>query len=105
MAFAILARDQVGLPIQALYPDPAQAVTGAVGAASVRVALPTGADVVRVATLGDCFIKFGTVTVVATAADSIFPKGSEVFRVPAGVTHLAFIQSGAGTTITVTGMV
>jgi hypothetical protein len=90
-----LALDIWGNPIQSLAPM--VTVSLAIGVASVNAALPAGAEVVRIAANNKCFIKFGTVGVVATGADLVFPIGSEVFRVPTGATHIAVIQDGAST--------
>lgn len=109
MSTSNLPRDQRGFPIQALAPNPAAVVSVAIGAASARVAFPAGVtagDVVRVAANNKCFIKFGTVAVVATGTDSLFPIGTELFKIPDGCTDLAVIQDGAVTgLVTITQMV
>lgn len=106
MSTSRLARDTLGEPIQALAPDPANVAKVAIGAASNRVALPAGAEVVRVANNVSCYFKFGDVTVVATANDSLSPIGVDLFKVPTGATYLAVIQDGAVTgSVTITSMV
>lgn len=97
MAYTKLVRDQNGSTVQALGPSPTGVATVAIGASSARVALPSNCDVIRVAASNDCYIKFGDVTVAATASDTIFPKGAELFTIPAGTTYLAVIQLGAVT--------
>lgn len=95
--------DRRGHPIQTLAPD----VTASVGfgASSGPVALPTDAELVRIAVTQDCFMEFGTSGVVASGSTMYMPKGSEIFRVPDAATHVAFIQANAGGTASVTRMV
>jgi hypothetical protein len=95
MAYAKLVRDQNGSPIQALSLSPSGVATAAISSSSVSAALPAGCDIVRIAASNDCYIKFGDGTVVAAAGDSVFPKGAELFAIPAGTTHIAVIQLGA----------
>lgn len=76
-----------------------------IGGSSVRVALPSGPQVVRLAATGNCWIKFGDGTVTATTSDTLFPAGVEVVKIPTGVTHIAAIQDGASTgSLSITGM-
>lgn len=89
-----LVRDKWGNPIQGLYPDPDGVATVAIGAASARVALPSDAHIIRIATSQPCYFKFGDGTVAATGTDSLFPAGSETFRIPAEATHIAVIRDG-----------
>lgn len=105
MANPILPRDRVGHAIQALAPEAGTTATGTVAGTSARVALPTGAEVVRVCAVNDCYIRFGDSSVTAAGTDALFIKGAEVFKVPAGATHLAFIQHTTGGAITVSSMV
>lgn len=86
-----LPQDSRGHPIQALAPDTYASV--AVGAASAAVALPANTSVVRIGVTNDCFAKFGISTVAADGLAMFLAKGSEVFKVPTGATHVAFIQS------------
>ncbi len=95
MANISLPRDNQGYAIQALAPD--ANVIVAIGAASANVALPTGAEVVRISAPVNCYIKFGTAGVTATGNDPAMNTGAEVFRVPTGATHIAAIQNGAVT--------
>lgn len=74
------------------------------GAVSVNGAIPSGAYIVRVAAVNDCYIAFGNSGVVASGASSLFPKGSELLKVPAGATHIAVIQHTTGGAVTVTDM-
>lgn len=88
--------------LQAIAPDPAQVATGTAGAASSRITLPSGAEVVRVACINDLYFRFGDSTVTAAGTDSFMPKGVEVFKVPSGATHLAIIQHTTGGVVSVT---
>lgn len=103
MAFTKLRRDQNGIPLQALTPN--LAVNGTVGAVSASLVLPPECDYVRVASVNDCYIRFGTSGVTAAGTDIFFPKGSEVLGVPEGATHLAYIQHTTGGVISVTSMI
>ena len=107
MAQATLRRDKVGFPIQALAPDYTSGAVASVsiGASATSAALPSDCDVVRVAASNDCYIRFGLTGLAAVATDSVFPKGVELFSVPAGATHFSVIQLGAVTgTVSVTRM-
>ena len=56
--------------------------------AAVRSALPSDTQIVRIASLTNCYIKFGDSTVVATTSDMLFPIGAEVFSIKdRGYTH------------------
>jgi hypothetical protein len=96
--------DQNAVPFPLVALDPTLCVTGTVAGTTARVALPTD-DVVRVAASTDCYIRFGNSTVNAATSDALFVKGSELFKVPYGATHLAFIQLATGGVISVTGCV
>lgn len=95
--------DQNGYPVQALAPSTTAILTA--GATSTRVALPTGAQLVRLAAINDCYVAFGDSNVVASGSNMLFTKGSEIFEVPAGATHVAVIQHTTGGAVTVTMMV
>lgn len=88
--------------LQAFAPDPAAVTVGSAGATTSNFALPTGAEVVRIACANDLYFKFGTSGVTATGSDSLMLKGAEVFKVPAGATHIAVIQHTTGGAVTVT---
>jgi hypothetical protein len=105
MAYANLPRDVRGEIIQALAPVTSGNVNATVGAASARVAIPSGCDLIRVASNTDCYINFGNSSNTATSADPIFPKGAELFKVPAGATHVAFLQVSTGGFASVSAMV
>lgn len=104
MPFARLPSDQNGTPIQVLSPAAASTVALTAGAASVNAALPTNCEVIRVACINDCYVNFGTAGVTASGAHMLFTKGSELFDVPAGATHVAVIQHTTGGAVTVTPM-
>lgn len=74
---------------------------------SDRVALPTGAtagNIIRVAVNQDTYINFGTSSVTAAATDVLLPAGVEYMQVPAGSTHIAYLQVSAAGRISVTLM-
>lgn len=73
-----LPKDNNSVAIQALYPNTNVNLSISSGG-SVRVALPTDTNLVRIATNQDCYIKFGDSGVVATTSDMFFPVGAEVF--------------------------
>lgn len=95
--------DRVCHPIQTLAAD--LNTFKAIGGVSDRVALPTGSEIVRVGVSNDCYALFGDNTVAADGTSMFLPKGVEVFRVPTGATHIAFIQSSAGGMASITKMV
>ena len=75
--------------------------SAATGAATARSAIPVDSsgnapNYVRVAARNECYVKFGTVAVNATTNDILVQPGdSQVFAVPKGVTHIAYIQGTA----------
>lgn len=96
MASTYLARDSSDNPIQVLAPDDATSVNGSSSGASVLLALPTGTvagNVVEVACSAGIHWTFGTDAAVADANDKYQGGGNLPYKVPAGVTHLAFISS------------
>lgn len=90
-----LSKDNNSDALQAL--DPSTSVNASVSnAGQVRVTLPAGTSVVRVATLTNCYIKFGNSSVVATTSDMLFPIGAEIFTVKEGqVTHCSILGASA----------
>ena len=100
-----MPRSLDGAHLQAIVPDTVATtgtVVGTVGAASARVALPTGAEVVRVACVNDCYVNFGNSGVTAAGTNMLMLKGAEVFKIPTAATHIAFIQHTTGGAITIT---
>lgn len=95
--------DLRGHPIQTLAPEVTAVLS--FGAASNRVALPSGAELVRIGATQDCYIEFGNGSVTASGSSIFMPKGSEIFRVPDGATHIAALQFNAGGQCSVTRMV
>ena len=78
----------------------------AVGAASARVTLPSGSEVVRVSCDTDCYILFGDNTVTASSSTGhLFTAGVEFFRVVPGDTDIAAIQVSASGVMTISKMV
>lgn len=106
MSRPTLIRSTTGEAVQLAGPEDAGIVTLTTGAASTRGALPAiECFLVRLSCIADCYFKFGTSTVVASAADSHFsPRGSEVFKVTAGATHIAVIQHTASGAVSVSTM-
>jgi hypothetical protein len=107
MSSRIVPVDQNGFPIQTLALS-STTVKITVGAASVRVALPSGAsheDIVRIACNTDAYIAFGDSTVVATESDALFTAGVEAFKIPQTATHVAALQESAGGLMTLTEMI
>lgn len=102
MAKPELLKDKWGEEIPVLGPGSTLTLTA--GAASSNGALPAEAFVVRVAAVNDCYINFGTSGVTASGTSVFFPKGSELFKVPAGATHMAVIQHTTGGVVSVTVM-
>jgi len=102
MAKPSLPKDQWGEEIPVLGPGATLTLTA--GAASSSGALPAEAFVVRVAAVNDCYIAFGTSGVTASGTSVFFPKGSELFKVPATATHMAVIQHTTGGVVSVTVM-
>ena len=104
MTAKTLPFDQNAYPINILkLKDTSAKLT--VGAASTRVALPTGVDAkdcIRVACNTDCYVKLGGSSVTATASDTLFLAGVEYITVAPGQTHIAAIQVGVSGVLTVT---
>ena len=99
-----LKTDINGRALQSLTPS-TTSVNGTIGGSSVRLAIPTGATVIRVSASGDCYLEFGDVTVVAASTDMLFPTGVEIFTLDPAWTHVALIQSGTSTgTLSITEM-
>lgn len=101
------SQDANSVPIPVVAPG-ASARIAAVGATSSRVSLPGAAaagSIVRVAVTQDCYVAFGTNTVVATTSDVLMTSGAiEYLKVPAGATDIAAIQASTAGTLTITEM-
>lgn len=72
-------------------------VTAATGAASARSAIPVNlaGDIpryIRVTGINECYVKLGTVAVVATGNDMLVQPGDGVIMTTNGMTHIAYIQ-------------
>lgn len=82
--------------------------SAATGAASARSAIPVnGAGVipayVRVAARNECYVKVGTVAVVATTNDILVQNAdSVILQIGRGDTHIAYIQGTAAGQVNVT---
>ena len=82
-------------------------VTAATGAASARSTLPNASDgnaprYIRVSARNECYVKSGYSTVTATANDVLVQPGDAVvLQVPAGITHIAYIQGTAAGVVNV----
>lgn len=72
-------------------------VTAATGAASARSAIPVDSAgniprYIRVSGINECYIKLGTVTIVATANDMLIQPADSAILTTNGMTHIAYIQ-------------
>lgn len=94
-----LPRDKRGADIDGVLNLDTNATVLTIGAASVRAALPSGSQIVRLAASGACHFKFGSNTVAAAASDShLLPANAvEYVQVPSTATDIAVIQNGAAT--------
>lgn len=105
---ANLPEDANSNAIQVLTPDVNNGVVGTTGAASASVALPTATDIIQIVTQQDTWVKFGdsgVVAVAATAGNMLLLGGERAYRVPAGATHMAFIQDSAAGRLSVTCLI
>lgn len=72
--------------------------SAATGAASANTAIPVDSsgrrpNYIRVAARNECYVKLGLVGVAATTNDILIqPADSLILQVPAGVTHIGYIQ-------------
>lgn len=100
---ANIPRDLDDVPIPVLAP--AALTNAAVAVASAVAALPTGAEIVEVASNTDCYILFTTSGgSVSSTTGQVFPKGVANYRVPLGATHLAHIRASEDGRISITRM-
>lgn len=88
-----MPRDGSDNPIQVLAPEDSTSTNGTSSGTSVRLTLPTGSKVVEVAASDGIHWQFGDDSVTATTAEKYQGAGTIPYRVPEGVTHLAFISS------------
>lgn len=86
-----LETDQNGRALQSLAPAVAGVGSIVLSGTSARVAIPSGAQVVRLAASGNCFFAFGDNSVTATSSSALFPSGVEIFSVKPEWTHVAAI--------------
>lgn len=86
--------DLHGRPLQCLSPVPG--ASGSAGVtltdASQAVAIPSGAQVIRVSCTCNAYIDFGLSGDSADANDILFPVGSEFFAVREGWTHVHAVR-------------
>ncbi len=77
-------------------------VTATTAASSARSPLPTAsgsvAKYVRVAASGECYVRLGDSTVVATGNDTLIQPADATIFATNGATHIAYIQGGAAGT-------
>lgn len=98
-----LPQDVDSRPIQVLSPTESSVANLTISGASVKVALPSGAQIVEIASADLCRMAFGDSNVTASSTSRLVPAGVSVYRVPTGASHIACIQVGAssgGVTIT-----
>jgi hypothetical protein len=88
-----MPRDGSDYPIQVLAPEDATSVNGTSSGTSVSLALPAGAKIVEVAASDGIHWTFGDSNDTATTSNKFQGAGTLPYRVPEGVTHLAFIAS------------
>ena len=75
--------------------------SAATGAASANTAIPVDAsgrrpNYIRVASCNECYVKLGLTGVAATTNDILIqPADSLILQVPAGITHIGYIQGTA----------
>ena len=67
------------------------------GAASARSAIPTNAsggapNYIRVSGRNECYVRVGSVAVVATANDALIQPADSLILKVGGQTHIAYIQ-------------
>lgn len=83
-------------------------VSAATGATSARSAIPNASDgnvprYIRVASRNECYVKIGNNTVTATSNDVLVqPADCVIMQVPAGITHIAYIQGTAAGVVNIT---
>ncbi len=82
-------------------------IGGTIAAATARLVIPTGAKLIEITALVDCYIRFGNSSVDATstigndgANSKLFAAGVQIIEVPTIsdvlATNLAFIEAAAG---------
>lgn len=100
MAHPALPRDKHSRPIQVLTPDDESVVEVAIAPGNQRVALPTQALVVEVASNADCRIAFGDSAVdVTVGTRRVFPSGTAVYSLTRDMTHVAVTSIGGSSGI------
>lgn len=88
-----LPSDDSSTKIQVLAPEDATTVIGTSSGTSVRLTLPTGSRVIEVAASDGIHWTFGDSNDDATTSNKYQGAGTIPYKVPEGVTHLAFIAS------------
>lgn len=104
-------RDKNAAPIPVLAP--AVNTSDTLDSSAQHLALPVDADgnvypVVEVASLGNCYILFGSSSDSPTSASQLFVAGVAQYKVPQDATYLNHLQQSGtdnGAVITVTGLV
>lgn len=102
-----LPEDANSNAVQVLSPDVNNTVVGTATVTSSSVAIPTASDIIQIVTQQDCWVKFGSgsaTAVAATAGNMLLLGGERVFRVPIGMTHVAFVRDTADGRFSVTGL-
>lgn len=95
--------DENSQPIPVLTPNHDTIANAAVTASSAATALPSGAKVVEIGLSTDAYFLFGTSGASVTSSTGQFmPKGTVVYGVPLGATHVAVIRSSADGRVTIT---
>ena len=101
---ANIPRDLDDVPIPVL--SPGSLTNAAVTVSSLASAIPSGAEIVEIASSTDCYILFTTSGgSVTSSTGQVFPKGVNNYRVPAGATHVAHIRDSADGRISITRLI
>jgi len=97
-----LARDDMGDPIQALFPARAQSITVTATTARNSADFGTNVTLVELTPTQDMFVKFGSSTVVATSSDIFLASGGIYTYHTQGNPRIAAIRSSADGTLHIT---
>lgn len=93
-----LVYDANGSPVQGAFHPTIDTQLITIGAATDKNATAlTGVEIVRLIASGNCHVKFGNITVEATASDMYMASGREEYFSLGGDTYIAVIQDGVAT--------
>lgn len=102
-----LPQDEDSAIIQVLAPDETNVASFSLSAASQRALLPTGAEIVEVATTGNCKFAFGNSSLdITSGTRRLLVTGVYTYKIPSGATSFdASIVDGSSGRISVTRMI